>query len=52
LRTMILYLRPFQSDESTYVYAAYTITRDLVPYREVLGTSAVDVLSMPHLYSS
>jgi 4-amino-4-deoxy-L-arabinose transferase-like glycosyltransferase len=35
LRTLILGLRPFQSDESTYIYAAYAMTRGLVPYREI-----------------
>ncbi len=35
LQTLLLPLRPFQSDESTYVYAAYALTRGLIPYREV-----------------
>lgn len=35
LRVTVLNLRPFQSDESTYVYAAYGMTRGLVPYREI-----------------
>ena len=35
IRAVILNLRPFQSDESIYVYASYAITRGVVPYREI-----------------
>ena len=35
LRTLILDRRPFQSDESIYIYSAYAITKGIVPYREV-----------------
>jgi len=35
IRVIILNLRPFQSDESLYVYSAYAITKGVVPYREV-----------------
>lgn len=35
MRALILNLRPFQSDESLYVYASYAITRGVVPYREI-----------------
>ena len=35
LRILILDRRPFQSDESIYVYSAYAITKGVVPYREI-----------------
>ena len=35
LRTLFLDRRPFQSDESLYVYSAYAITKGVVPYREI-----------------
>jgi 4-amino-4-deoxy-L-arabinose transferase-like glycosyltransferase len=35
IRVIILNLRPFQSDESVYVYASYAITRGVVPYRQI-----------------
>lgn len=34
-RLLFLELRPFQSDESIYVYSAYAITKGIVPYREI-----------------
>lgn len=32
LRALILDIRPFQSDESIYVYSAYALTQGVVPY--------------------
>jgi 4-amino-4-deoxy-L-arabinose transferase-like glycosyltransferase len=35
VRVMISNIRPFQSDESIYVYASYAVTRGVVPYRQI-----------------
>jgi len=35
IRAVLTNMRPFQSDESVYLYAAYAITRGVTPYREI-----------------